>query len=72
MVHTNTHIYIIYINYLDQDILTLMLMVANLTNTKCCKKSEKMAETLANGYSSESTQRELSNEKPTWQGSDGF
>ena len=42
--------------------LTLMLLVANLANTKRCKKPRKITETLANGYSSESTQRELSNE----------
>ena len=36
-----------------------MLLVANLTSTK---KHLKMTETLAHGYSSESTQRELSNE----------
>ena len=42
--------------------LTLMLLVANLANTKGCKKPEKITETLANGYSSESTRRELSNE----------
>ena len=35
-----------------------MLLVANLANTKRCK----ITETLANGYSSESTRRELSNE----------
>ena len=38
-----------------------MLLVANLANTKK-KKKLKMTETLANGYSSESTQRELSYE----------
>ena len=43
-------------------ILTLMLLVAYLVNTKRCKKTPKITETLANGYSSESTQRELSNE----------
>ena len=43
-------------------VLTLMLLVANLANTNCCKKTWKFTETLANGYSSESTQRELSNE----------
>ena len=42
--------------------LTLMLLVANLANTKRCKKTRKITETLANGYSSESTRRELSNE----------
>ena len=31
-----------------------------------------MTETLAYGYSSERTQRELSNEYQTWQGYDGF
>ena len=39
--------------------LTVMLLVANLANAKRCRK---MTETLANGYSSESTRRELSNE----------
>ena len=39
-----------------------MLLVANLANTKKCKKPRKITETLANGYSSESTRRELSNE----------
>ena len=42
--------------------LTLMLLVANLANTKRYKKKRKITETLANGYSSESTRRELSNE----------
>ena len=41
--------------------LTLMLLVADFTNTKWCKKLKKMTETLAYGYSSESTQREISN-----------
>ena len=40
--------------------LTLVLLVANLSNTKLCKKSLKNIETLASGYSSESAQRELS------------
>ena len=39
-----------------------MLLVANVANTKQCKKTGKMTETLAHGYSSESTQSELSNE----------
>ena len=39
-----------------------MLLVANLANTKICKKPRKITETLANGYSSESTRQELSNE----------
>ena len=39
-----------------------MLLMANLAYTKRCKKNSKITETLANGYSSESTQRELSNE----------
>ena len=43
-------------------ILALMLLLANLANTKWCKNPEKMIEILANGYSSESSQRELSNE----------
>ena len=41
--------------------LTLMLLVANLANTKWYKKPWKMTEDLAHGYSSESTQQELSN-----------
>ena len=39
-----------------------MLLVANLANTKRCKKKQKITETLANGYSSKSTRQELSNE----------
>ena len=39
-----------------------MLLVANLAKTKSCKKPEKMTETVAFGYSCESTQRELSYE----------
>ena len=39
---------------------TIMLM-ANLAITKICKNAWKMTETLANGYSSESTRGELSN-----------
>ena len=42
--------------------LTLILLVANLADTKWCKKPLKITETLANGYSFESTQQELSNE----------
>ena len=42
--------------------LTLMLVVANLAKIQNDTKTLKMTETLANGYSSESTQRELSNE----------
>ena len=40
---------------------TLMLLVANLANTKWCITPCKMTETLAHGYSSDSTQQELSN-----------
>ena len=36
--------------------------MVNLANTKRCKKNPKITETLANGYSFESTRRELSNE----------
>ena len=36
--------------------------MATLTNTKWSKYPEKMTETLANGYSSEGSQRELSKE----------
>ena len=43
-------------------LLTLMLLVANLVNGKWCQKPEKMIETLAYGYSSESTQWGLFNE----------
>ena len=39
--------------------LTLMLLAANFASTKLCKKPQK---NLANGYSSESTPQELSNE----------
>ena len=39
-----------------------MLLVANLANRKKLQKIRKITETLANGYSSESTRRELSNE----------
>ena len=39
-----------------------MLLVANLANTKDAKENLQTTETLANGYSTESTQRELSNE----------
>ena len=39
-----------------------MLLVAHLANTILCKKNRKMNENLAHGYSSESTQWELSNE----------
>ena len=42
--------------------LTLMLLGANLANTKWCKKPWKITETLAHGYPSESTLWELSNE----------
>ena len=43
-------------------ILALILLLANLANTKIMRKTLKMIETLANGYSYESTRRELSNE----------
>ena len=39
-----------------------MLVLTNLAKTKYSQKNFKMAETLAYGHSSESTQRELSNE----------
>ena len=39
-----------------------MQLVVNSANTKLCKKTEKMIEMLACGYSSDSTQRDLSNE----------
>ena len=42
------------------DILTLMLLVANLANTQNEAKTCKMIETLAHGYSSDSTEQELS------------
>ena len=47
--------------YIHDGVLTLMLLVADLANTKGCKKPEKLTETLVPGYSSESTQRGLSN-----------
>ena len=37
-----------------------MLLLANLTNKKMMQKTLKMTDTLAYGYSSESTQRDLS------------
>ena len=43
-------------------ILTLMLVVVNLANTKLCKSPETMPETLAHWYSFESTRRKISNE----------
>ena len=46
---------------LSKNGLTLLLLVANFANAKWCKKPEKMTETLSHGYSSESTQQELSN-----------
>ena len=52
-----------YLTYLIRALsLTLMLLVDNVANTKWCKVIWKMTETLAHGYSSESTQWELSNE----------
>ena len=42
--------------------LTLMLLAANLANTKLYKEPAKMTETLAYGYSSDRFQQELSNE----------
>ena len=39
-----------------------MLLKAKLANTKLCKNPEKTLKPLANGYSSESAQQELSNE----------
>ena len=44
------------------DVLTLMLVMANLANTKYWKKKRKNTENLAHGYLSEGTQRELPNE----------
>ena len=48
--------------------LSLTLLVTNLADTKWCKKTWKMTETLAYGYSSERTQWELSQWIPIWQG----
>ena len=42
--------------------LTLMLLTARLAKTQLCKNLEKPLKPLANGYSSESAQQELSNE----------
>ena len=39
-----------------------ILLVANLVRAKLCEKSRKMTETLANWYSSDRDQQELSNE----------
>ena len=41
---------------------TLMLLKAKFANTKLCNNPEKPLNPLANGYSSESAQQELSNE----------
>ena len=38
-----------------------MLLMVKLTNTKLCKNPEKPLKPLANGFSSESAQQELSN-----------
>ena len=43
-------------------LLTLMLLTAKLASPKSCKNPEKPLKPLANGYSSESAQQELSNE----------
>ena len=43
-------------------VITLMLLVANFAYSKWRKNAEKLTETLAHGYSYESTQWELSNE----------
>ena len=48
--------------FISEQWLTLILLLANLANTKIMRKTLKMIETLANGYSSESTHRELFNE----------
>ena len=42
--------------------LTLLLLVANLANTQWCKKLREMTGNPGTWYSSESTERELSNE----------
>ena len=54
--------------------LTLTLLEANLVNKKMMQKSRKITETLAHGYSSESTHYSASAIKwiPTWQGLVGF
>ena len=51
---------------------TLLLLVANLANTKLCKNTEKMTEILAHGYSSESESERAIQWIPTWQVLDGF
>ena len=43
-------------------VLTLSLLLSDLASKKMMQKTWKMTETLAHGYSSESTQLELSNE----------
>ena len=42
--------------------ITLMLLAASFGQYKMMKNTLKITESLAHGYSSESTQRELSNE----------
>ena len=44
--------------------LTLMLLVANIVDTKYVKKKWEIHETLSNGYPFETTQREHSNGYP--------
>ena len=51
-----------YWSYAASNILTPMLLVTNMANKKKPQKTSKMIETLAYGYSSESTHWELSNE----------
>ena len=53
---------LIFPNVTDSYPLTPMLLMANFANKKLGKKVEKRLKNLANGYSSESTQGELSNE----------
>ena len=55
-----THLDITFLNYFNCALIP-MLLVANLANSMM-QNSVKMTQTLANGYSSESTQQELSNE----------
>ena len=58
----NSHSLSVLTFHRKQEYLTRMLLVANLVRAKLCEKSRKMTETLANWYSSDRAQQELSNE----------
>ena len=57
-----TFFQIVLASYVKSCVLNLMLLVANFVHYKMMQYTWKMTEPLAHWYSSESTQRELSNE----------